>query len=69
MMPDAKSAKAKVIVLLAPPGGGKGTQAQKLVERFGMTHISVGDLLREEVRKGSELGKQVKEIMVKVIFF
>jgi len=63
MMPDEKSAKAKVIVLLAPPGGGKGTQAQKLVERFGMTHISVGDLLREEVRKGSELGKQVKEIM------
>jgi adenylate kinase len=55
--------QVKVIVLLGPPGGGKGTQAKKLVERFGLTHISVGDVLREEVRQGSDLGQQVKAIM------
>ena len=59
-MPETKS---RVVVLLAPPGGGKGTQAQKLVARFGMTHISVGDVLREEVRRRSNLGRQVKKIM------
>lgn len=53
----------RLVVLLAPPGGGKGTQAKKLVERFGMTHISVGDVLREEVRNETELGSQVREIM------
>jgi adenylate kinase len=52
-----------VVVLLAPPGGGKGTQAKKLVEGFSLTHISVGDVLREEVRNGSELGKRVKKVM------
>jgi len=52
-----------VIVLLGPPGGGKGTQAKKLVDVFGMRHVSVGDVLREEVKKGSELGAQVKEVM------
>ena len=54
---------SRVVVLLAPPGGGKGTQAKKLVERFGMTHISVGDVLREEVRRETELGNRVKGIM------
>lgn len=63
MLPDEKSDKLRVVVLLAPPGGGKGTQAQRLVERFGMTHISVGDVLREEVRRGSDLGCRVKKIM------
>jgi len=58
-----KAEQVKVIVLLGPPGGGKGTQAKKLVDRFGLNHISVGDVLREEVRKGSDLGDQVKAIM------
>jgi adenylate kinase len=56
-------AEQRVIVLLAPPGGGKGTQAKKLVEDFDLVHISVGDVLREEVRKGSELGQKVKAVM------
>jgi adenylate kinase len=59
----SESEKVRVVVLLAPPGGGKGTQAKKLVERFGLTHISVGDVLREEVRNETELGNQVKEVM------
>ncbi len=60
---DSSSGNRYVIVLLGPPGGGKGTQAKKLVEAFGMRHVSVGDMLREEVRKGSKLGSQVKGIM------
>jgi adenylate kinase len=55
--------KGCVVVLLGPPGGGKGTQAKKLVEAFQMKHVSVGDVLRAEVKKGSELGTKVKELM------
>lgn len=51
------------LVLLGAPGAGKGTQAQKLVEEFGVAHISTGDLLRAAVRSGSELGVQAKSYM------
>lgn len=51
------------IVLLGAPGAGKGTQAQKLVEEFGFDHISTGDLLREAVKAGSELGRAAKKYM------
>ena len=54
---------SKVIVLLGPPGGGKGTQAKMLAATFGLEHISTGDLLREEISHGTPLGVQVKEIM------
>ena len=52
-----------VIVLLGAPGAGKGTQARKLVERFDLVHLSTGDALREAVKEGSSLGRQVQEIM------
>ena len=53
------------IILLGPPGGGKGTQAKKIVEKYGIPHIATGDILREAVAKGTELGKKAKEYMEK----
>jgi adenylate kinase len=51
------------LILLGAPGSGKGTQAAKLVEELTYQHISTGDLLRNEVASGSELGNRVKAIM------
>ena len=51
------------LLLLGAPGVGKGTQAQRLVQRFHVPQISTGDLLREHVRKGSELGITAKQLM------
>ena len=50
-------------VLLGPPGAGKGTQAEFILERYGVPHISTGDLLRTAVAEQSELGKQAKGFM------
>ena len=54
---------AKTLIFLGPPGAGKGTQAQRLVEEKGFIQISTGDILREAVRNGTELGKKAKEYM------
>lgn len=51
------------VILLGPPGAGKGTQAKKIVEHYGIPQISTGDLLREHVQRGTELGRQAKIIM------
>jgi adenylate kinase len=53
------------IVLFGPPGSGKGTQSEKIIEKYGLIHISTGDLLREEVAAQSELGIRAKAIMDK----
>jgi len=53
------------IVLFGPPGSGKGTQSEKIIEKYGLIHISTGDLLREEVAAQTDLGMQAKEIMEK----
>ena len=47
----------KNIVIFGAPGSGKGTQSEKLIERYGLEHISTGDVLRSEIKRGTELGK------------
>lgn len=56
---------ATFIVLLGPPGVGKGTQAKNLAEKTGLTHISSGDLFRENLKKQTELGKLAQSYMNK----
>ena len=51
------------LVLLGPPGAGKGTQARWLVEHYGIPQLSTGDMLREAVARGSEVGRQAKAVM------
>jgi adenylate kinase len=53
------------LVFIGPPGVGKGTYAKAVSEKFGIPHISTGDIFREEIKKGSELGKKVKEFLDK----
>lgn len=51
------------VILLGPPGAGKGTQAAKIAARFGLVHVSTGDILRANVRDGTPLGMQAKKFM------
>lgn len=51
------------IILFGPPGAGKGTQSQFLIERYGLVHLSTGDLLRAEIKAESPLGLQAQEII------
>ncbi len=52
--------KMKNIVIFGAPGSGKGTQSDKLIEKYGLQHISTGDVLRAEIKNGTELGRTAK---------
>lgn len=52
-----------IIILLGPPGSGKGTQAKKVADEMSLPHISTGDLFRENLKQGTNLGKRVKEFL------
>ena len=51
------------LVLFGPPGAGKGTQSEKLLEKYGLVHLSTGDILRGEMKAGTELGKKAKGLI------
>ena len=51
------------LVLFGPPGAGKGTQSQNLIDKFGLIHLSTGDLLRGEIAQGTQLGLEAKKLM------
>jgi len=53
------------VVLLGPPGAGKGTQSKRIMERYGIPQVSTGDLLRENVVRGTELGCAAKAVMAR----
>ena len=51
------------LVLFGPPGAGKGTQSQKLIEKYQLVHLSTGDILRNEITQGTALGLEAKKLM------
>ncbi|MGN0711757.1 MAG: adenylate kinase [Anaerovoracaceae bacterium] len=53
------------LILLGPPGAGKGTQATRIIEKYGIPHISTGDIFRENIKKGTALGVKAQEYMNK----
>ena len=63
MTETASDKKVLAICLMGPPGSGKGTQAVRLSSKFGIEHLSTGDLLRHEIREESDLGRQAETVI------
>jgi adenylate kinase len=53
----------RAVILLGPPGAGKGTQAQRIAQRYGLPHLSTGDMFRDNIQRGTELGRKAKPLM------
>ena len=53
----------RAVILLGPPGAGKGTQAQRIAQRYRLPHLSTGDMFRENIKSGTELGRQAKPLL------
>ena len=65
ILDDTKPKTMKHFLIFGPPGAGKGTQAARLIERFGLRHVSTGDLLRREIATGTPLGLKAKTLIDK----
>src|ERR1700720_723912 len=67
MAPEARTMPRlnRAVVFLGPPGAGKGTQAKELARKYGVPHLSTGDMLREHVSQGTPLGLEAKPIMAR----
>ncbi|MGA2098132.1 MAG: nucleoside monophosphate kinase, partial [Candidatus Acidiferrum sp.] len=65
VVPEKRPAEElnRAVILLGPPGAGKGTQAKKLAAKYAVPHLSTGDMLREHIAAGTELGAKAKPIM------
>src|SRR5260221_3586971 len=63
--PDGKSVEQldRAVIFLGPPGAGKGTQAKELARHYGVPHLSTGDMLRENIAKGTPLGIKAEPVM------
>ncbi len=61
-MPAARGLR-RAVILLGPPGAGKGTQAKEVARRYGLPHLSTGDMLRDHVGRGTALGRRARPIM------
>lgn len=62
-MPDGSGAPARAVIFLGPPGAGKGTQAKAVAVRFGLAHISTGDMFRDHMSRNTPLGEQAKKFV------
>lgn len=62
-MTQLTQAKNKVVIFLGPPGAGKGTQAERLAAEQGLVKISTGDILRDHVERGTELGQRIRPLL------
>ncbi|OIT26247.1 PREDICTED: UMP-CMP kinase 3-like [Nicotiana attenuata] len=60
---SGKQKKVKIVFVIGGPGCGKGTQCKRIAQLFGYTHLSVGELLRQEINSGSETGSMIQKIM------
>ncbi len=60
---NALQGLGRAVILLGPPGAGKGTQAQRIAQRYRLPHLSTGDMFRDNIQRGTELGRQAKPLM------
>lgn len=62
-MPDGQGGAPRAVIFLGPPGAGKGTQAKAVAGRFGLAHISTGDMFRDQMSRNTPLGEQAKKFV------
>lgn len=61
--PGVLNGLGRAVILLGPPGAGKGTQAQRVAQRYGLPHLSTGDMFRDHIKRGTALGRKAKPLL------